>query len=57
MEIAYDSTELLYVMHLLCFYKMPRSKAVAILANPWIITVIGGELYHLPRYLGLLCYV
>ena len=57
MEIACDENELLYIMHLLCSCKMPRSKADLILANPWTNIVTGGEIYHLLCYLGLLCYI
>lgn len=39
METAYDSTELLHIMHLLSSYKMPLSKTYLILISLYIITV------------------
>ena len=44
MEIACDSNELLYIMNLLHSYKIQKQ---TILANPWTITIIGGEFCHL----------
>lgn len=47
MEMACDSNELLYIMHNKCIPIKCQDQKQTILANPWTITIIGGEFCHL----------